>query len=353
LEFHDRTISHALHSFTKAVLAGKRPSPMTRPRLRVALPWLQPALAAAFASESLPPLEAMCWLGGRGQLQTRAGTDWREWLLQPMGGSKVLEAAPAGSALAARHGHTVDGTGSWCVAHPVHLAAGLDHVRMSALDAASPTTAEAEALAATIGAHFGAEGPAIVAFVDGAWLMRFANFVECTTQPPDTVAGHDVHDAMPAGRDGARIRSLMNEIQMLLHEHPVNLQRERARQLPINGWWLWGFGAHSHPAGVDTRGWAMRSDDSWLRALWPSAVAPVMTALEGDTLIAVVQPPSPDNRQALATIGAGLFCWLTTLVREGSIGQLELLVGDRELSLTPAARWAFWRRPLDVTGWLQ
>ncbi|MDH5228106.1 MAG: hypothetical protein OEW50_11955 [Gammaproteobacteria bacterium] len=326
---------------------------MTRPRLRVALPWLQPALAAAVASETLPALDAMCWLGGRGQLQTSAGTDWREWLLQPMGGAKVLEAAPAGPTLAARYGHATDGTGSWCVAHPVHLAAGLDHVRMSALDAASPTTAEAEALAATIGAHFGAEGPAVVAFIDGAWLLRFANFVECTTQSPDSVAGHDVHDAMPAGRDGARIRSLMNEIQMLLHDHAVNARRERARQLPINGWWLWGFGAHSHPAGVDTRGWAMRSDDPWLRALWPAAVAPVMTALEGDTLIAMAQPPSPDNGQALATVDAGLFRWLATLVREGRIGRLDLLAGDRELSIMPASRWAFWRRPLAVSGWLQ
>jgi hypothetical protein len=270
-----------------------------------------------------------------------------------MGGATLLAAAPAGPALAVRHGHTVDGAGSWCLAQPVHLAAGLDHVRMSALDTASPMTEEAEALAATVGAHFGAGGPAIVAFVDGAWLLRFSRIVECTTQPPDAVTGHDVHDAMPAGRDGARIRSLMNEIQMLLHDHPVNARRERARQLPINGWWLWGFGAQSPPAGVDPRGWAMRSDDPWLRALWPSAVAPVMTALAGDTLIAMAHPPSPDNEQALATIDAGLFRWLTTLVREGRVEQLDLLTGDRELSFAPAARWAFWRRPLPVSGWVQ
>ena len=326
---------------------------MTRPRVRVALPWLQPALAAAVASENLPSLEALGWLGGRGRLRTRATADWREWLLEPMGGAKVLAAAPAGPALAARHGHAVDGTGSWCVAQPVHLAAGLDHVRMSGLDAASPTTEEAAALGTTISAHFGADGPAIVAFVEGAWLLRFSTVVECVTQPPDAVTGHDVHDSMPAGRDGARIRSLMNEIQMLMHEHPVNARRERARQLPINGWWLWGFGAQSHPAGVDSRGWSMRSDDPWLRALWPSAVTPAMTALEGDTLIAMAQPPSPDNGQALAAIDAGLLHWLAALVRDGRIGQLDLVAGDRQLSLTPAARWSFWRRPLPVRGWLQ
>ena len=120
---------------------------MTRSRVRVALPWLQPALAAAVAGENLPSLDALGWLGGRGQLQTRAAADWREWLLAPVGGATVLAAAPAGPALAASHGYAVDGTGSWCAAHPVHLAAGLDHVRMSALDAASASPEEAEALA--------------------------------------------------------------------------------------------------------------------------------------------------------------------------------------------------------------
>jgi hypothetical protein len=326
---------------------------MTRPRVRVALPWLQPALAAAVANENPPPLDALGWLGGRGQLQPRAATDWREWLLEPVGGAKVLAAAPAGPALAARNGCAAEGAGSWCVAQPVHLAAGLDHVRMSELGAAAASPEEAEALATTIGAHFGAEGPAIVAFVDGAWLLRFNGAIECTTQPPDAVTGHDVHDAMPAGRDGARTRSLMNEIQMLLHEHPVNARRERARQLPINGWWLWGFGAQSKATGVDNRGWSMRCDDPWLRALWPSPATPMMGALEADTLIAMAQPPSPDNAQALASVDAGLLRWLATLVREGRIQQLDLLAGDRELSLTTAARWAFWRRPLAVTGWLE
>jgi hypothetical protein len=158
---------------------------------------------------------------------------------------------------------------------------------------------------------------------------------------------------MPAGRDGARIRSLMNEIQMLLYEHPVNLRRERARQLPINGWWLWGFSTQTSGTWHGSEGWSMRCDDPWLRALWPADDVPNAAPLVGDTLIAMVQPPSPDNGQALATIDAGLFRWLTTLVREGRIGQLDLLAGDRELSIMPTSRWAFWRRPLAVSGWLQ
>jgi hypothetical protein len=325
---------------------------MMPPRLRVALPWLQLALAEAVASATLPTLESLAWLGGRGRLQTVAGVGWRDWLLDPLGGASILSAAPAGPALAACRGQVVDGTGSWCLAQPVHLAAGLDHVRMGALQAAQPNAAEAAALAATIAAHFADDGLAVIAFVDGAWLLRFDADVQCDTQPPDAVVGHDVHAAMPSGRDGARVRSLTNEVQMLLHEHPVNLQRERARLEPINGWWLWGFGSRAPVPLAATAGWSLRGDDPWLRALWAESGAPEVSALQGDTLIAVSRPPSAQNAQALADIDAGLLHPLAAQVRNGALQQLELLLGDRELTVTRAARWSCWRRPLDVSGWL-
>ena len=326
---------------------------MTRPRLRIALPWLQPALAEAVASGTLPVLESLAWLGGRGHLRTATGVAWRDWLLEPLGGTVPLQAAPAGPALATRHGQPVDGAGSWCVAHPVHLAAGLDHVRMGALEAAQPDTEEAAALAATVNAHFGAEGPAAMAFIGDAWLLRFNAVVECATQPPDAVVGHDVHDAMPSGRDGARVRSLMNEIQMLLHEHPVNARRERARQRPINGWWLWGFGVRAQVPLAPTHGWSLRGDDAWLRSLWAESGAPEASAPQGNTLLTMSRPPAAEPAQALALIDAGLLRSLATRVRNGEFVRLELLAGDRELTITPAARWAFWRRPSDVSGWLE
>ena len=323
---------------------------MTLPRVRVALPWLQAALAEVVANGAPPTLDALAWLGGRGHLRTLAGSAWRDWLLEPLGGTAALNAAPAGPALAARLGQAVDGSGSWCLAQPVLLAAGLDHVRMGALEAARPATEEAAAFAATIDAHFGADGPTVVAFADGAWLLRFRATLDCDTQPPDAVVGHDVHDAMPSGPDGARVRSLMNEIQMLLHEHPVNARRERTRQPPINGWWLWGFGATAQ--APQAQGWSLRGDDPWLRALWAEARAPDAAAPQGDTLIAQARPPVAEAAQALADVDAQLLRPLAARVRDGAFERLELLVGDRELTVTRAARWSFWRRPLDAVGWL-
>jgi hypothetical protein len=265
--------------------------------------------------------------------------------------------------------------GSWCLAQPVHLAAGLDHLRLAPLRAAVLADEEARALAATVGAHFAEGDPQIMGWLGGVWLLHFAAAVDCTTQPPEIVVGHNVHDCMPSGPQGARVRSLMNEIQMLLHEHPVKARRERARQLPVNAWWLWGFGAGEPPqsssaatAGLPAvDGWSLDTDDPWLHALWGArgtGHAPVAVATDADAvarpaaapqchmLIGQSQPPTLDDAESLAAIDSGLFAWLARQVRDGTIGRVDLLAGDRTLALDRAARLRFWRRPAAAERWL-
>ena len=172
--------------------------------------------------------------------------------------------------------------------------------------------------------------------------------------------GRNVHDFMPAGRDGARIRSLMNEIQMLLHEHPVNRRRERARLLPVNGWWLWGFGdgvADAPGAGISH--WRLHSDDRWLRALGHalgSDAGDITTVgsdtLRGDTLIALSQPPAQRVEESLASVDAGLLSMLASSVRAGRMQSLDLLAGSTTLHVDSSARFRFWRRPVAVSQWL-
>jgi hypothetical protein len=318
-------------------------------RVRVALPWLQAALAEASASDSVPALPALGWLARRGHMRTRGSAQWREWLLDPIANAPALTAVPAGPALAARHGQPI-GAGSWCVAQPVHLAAGLDHLRLAPLHTGVPSVDEAAALGETVSAHFGGD-PRVAGFFDGQWLLQFRDTIECWTEPPDAVAGHDVHDSMPAGRDGARVRSLMNEIQMLLHEHTVNLERERMHGHPINALWLWGFGTHA-PATCSPTGWTLRSDDPWLNALWRQPATRSDAEFTDNTLIASIQPPLPEPAAALASVDAGLLSRLASQVRAGRIGRLDLLAGDVTLELDGLARWRIWRRPVPMARWL-
>ncbi len=333
---------------------------MAAARVRVALPWLQAALAEASANDALPAMKALRWLGGRGRLLSGELRGWREWLLEPVGGADLLSQWPAGPALALESGLTGASSGAWCIAQPVHLAAGLDHLRLAPLAQAALTEEDARALGELVSSHFATDDLTVAAFVEGAWLLRFAGSIDCSTQPPDAVVGHNVHDFMPAGRDGARIRSLMNEIQMLLHEHPVNQRRERARRLPVNGWWLWGFGDRTADAsrpGIDR--WRMQSDDRWLRALGHaqgSAAGDITTfgseSLRGDTFVALSQPPAQRVEDSLASVDAGLLSMLASNVRSGRMQSLALLVGSTTLQIDWPARFRFWRRPVAVSQWL-
>ncbi len=329
--------------------------------MRAAFPWLQAALAEASANDALPDMNALRWLGGRGRLVCSEPRAWREWLLEPVGGADLLAHWPAGPALALENGLTAAGPGSWFVAQPVHLAAGVDHLRLAPLALAALTEGDASALGALVGSHFGTDELTVAAFVHGAWLLHSARSIDCSTQPPDAVVGHNVHDFMPAGRDGARIRSLMNEIQMLLHEHPVNQRRERARQMPVNGWWLWGFGdAVPAVSTASANRWSLRSDDCWLRALGHAlgGEAGDITAVgsdtqRGDMLIALSRPPAQRVEESLAYVDAGLLSMLASNVRAGAMQSLDLLVGSATLHVDASARFRVWRRPVDVSRWLE
>jgi hypothetical protein len=334
---------------------------MAAAHVRVALPWLQAALAETSANDSLPVMHALQWLGGRGRLVSGEPRAWREWLLEPVGGSDLLARWPAGPALALANGLTAAGPGSWCVAQPVHFAAGLDHLRLAPLAQASLAEEDASTLGALVSSHFSNGELTVAAFVKGAWLLRFDRSIDCSTQPPGAVVGRNVHDFMPAGRDGARVRSLMNEIQMLLHEHPVNQRRERARQLPVNGWWIWGFGdgmAGAPGAGVNR--WRLHSDDLWLRAVWSALETDAgdfttfgSDTPSGDTLIALSQPPAERTEDSLTAVDAGLLSLLASNVRAGTIRSVDLFAGSTTLRVDSSARLQFWRRPAALSRWFE
>ena len=53
--------------------------------------------------------------------------------------------------------------------------------------------------------------------------------LDVQTSPPETPRRARLEQAMPQGRDAPALRRLMTELQMLLHEHPVNVERAASR----------------------------------------------------------------------------------------------------------------------------
>ena len=157
---------------------------------------------------------------------------------------------PLAPLLAAAAGAAVDDA-YWLLADPVTLVAGRDDVLLAGrVDdlAADETTA----LLATLNAHFAADGIAFVAPAPSAWFVRMDATPALVTPAPDTAAGRPLRELLPEGGDAPRWRRWQNEIQMLLHAHPVTQARDAGGRAAATSVWFWGGGraGDAMPAGA-------------------------------------------------------------------------------------------------------
>lgn len=133
---------------------------------------------------------------------------------------------------------------SWLIADPVHLRFHQERLILADGASLSISREEAQALADGLNAHFGDLGRFHVTAAD-RWYLHLAkgNALHRYAAPPlSTVAGRSVEQLLPELMHEREIRNLMNEIQTVLHAHPVNRQREEDGRLSINSLWLWGSG---------------------------------------------------------------------------------------------------------------
>jgi hypothetical protein len=127
-------------------------------------------------------------------------------------------------------------------ADPVHLRA--DQRRLVLFDAAhmNIAAAEAEDLAAAFNALYGVEGLHLEAPSPMRWYLHLPEWPDLRTTPLALARGGDIDAVLPAGPDAAPWHRMMNEVQMLFHDHAVNRRREAQGQPLINSLWFWGGG---------------------------------------------------------------------------------------------------------------
>ena len=322
-------------------------------RLLIVLPWLKPGqdsgVPGGAAAARSPAVE---WLVARGTVDAQDDRSWREWLVDAAGaGRDSLLRFPAGPCLRALEPVSSPGA-TWACARPVHLLTAIDHLQL-ATGNLSLDDAESNRLVEDINRHLDGRGFRLYVTHSGPdWLLECAAAIECSCTEPEAAESQNLRELMPAGRDGAAIRSLMNEIQMLLHEHPVNEARA-ARRLPVvNSLWLWGFGrtAEAHPMSLP----GLRTDDAWLRGLWRMHGAQASLLPERglrdpgattDGIVAWSHTPANGEVDALARAEAQLFAPAKARLEDGLLQQIVMRLGDRTVRVDRRARFRFWRRP--------
>lgn len=327
--------------------------------LRIALPSLELALAGP-AESSLPALRLPVaeWLVARGDRSPEPQDSWRQWLLEDAGlGRDLLERFPAGpSTCAAWTGGSACGT--WACAAPVHLVTAIDHLQLAAPVPLPLDAEEAAALLESLDAHLAGTGFRLRAFPGRGWLLECPPDLDCNAVEPATAVGRNLRELLPGGRDAARVRGLVNELQMLLHEHPVNERRALRGAPAMNSLWLWGFGTAVEPC-AQARG-ALLTDDAWLAGLWrlhggevasPDQIGDFVR--RGATVLRVALAPMNGNgnlRDHLATMDQSLLAPARAALIEGIVQRLCLCTGRTTFDVPRGARWRFWRRARPL-GW--
>lgn len=203
---------------------------------------LVPDLFAAEEGGALPRLASLELLLARGRCsENESENEARSlegWLAYEFGCDAPL---PAGALSVLADGGEPGDT-LWLRADPIHLAIEREHATIVPSAAFAVTREEAEALCETLNGHFAAE-MTIYPLHAERWCARLAaDIAPPRARSPLDLARLPLKEHLPAGEDAKRWHGLLNEAQMLLHDHPVNAAREARGILPINSLWFWGAG---------------------------------------------------------------------------------------------------------------
>lgn len=247
----------------------------------------------------------------------------------------------------------------WLRADPVSLQFHQDRLVLLGPDQLHVRRDEADAVVDALQRYFDDEGLGFHAPRPQRWYLRLpGNETLPQADPVDAVVGRPLEHHLPGGPAATVWRRRMNEIQMLLHDHPVNRAREAAGRWPINSLWFWGGGRHIPlPAPAFSR---LAARHPLARALAEAAGIPCMEPDRLDALphredaMVILELPLGGDAETLAEdlerLEGRWFRPLLQALRRGVIGHLELHCTGRMSvcrALTPLSVYRFWQRPSD------
>ena len=159
---------------------------------------------------------------------------------------------------------------AWLRADPAYVRPDMGTVRLLACGDMNISADEAESFLKPLRPLFGDVGFPVSTGAPSRWFLMLPreSKIPSFATPAEAVGG-DVFAHMPEGPEGRRWRSLLNEAQIVLHNHPLNEQRIAVGLLPVNSVWFWGGGVL--PDRVNCSAQSVVSPDDELLALCRSA----------------------------------------------------------------------------------
>lgn len=311
--------------------------------------WPTDSVAEVTADLALPALSALL----SGDAVARLAPQPLEHLLA-MAWDMAAEGAPyaamrlAGSAIA-------PGDAPWMCADPAHLRFARESLVLADHRELGIDDDEADRLVAALNENFADIGE-FRAVTAAEWYLRLREVPELTTHPLSQALGRNVEAWLPDGNHRIPWRRTINEIQMLLHAHPVNAAREDAGRPAINTLWLWGCGTlAARPARCFDTVHANLAVARGLAAASGAQSAPLPPRLppeNGERMLAVLDQldyaalsqDAGSWRAAIAEIEADWLAPALRALKSRNIGRLRLLLpGDTACLDVACARPAWWK----------
>ncbi len=287
-------------------------------------------------------------------LDTARALPHEQWLARALG--LAPDGSPAFAACAMRGFGLEPGGGTWFIVNPAHIQIARSHSMMADLRHLGLQEDEGRALYEAARPLCEEIGHPLLYGDAQTWFLRADDWTAIAPATPDAVAGMDLSDFVPRGKEALPLRRLQNEVQMLWHTHPVNAARESRRLPAVNSFWLWGAAADApRPAGALTS----IGVPGWIRGLSTRSLAS-LDELDGalnerGTLVvgylaeAAIAADWGAWLQQVQQLEEKLFAPLHAALVQGRIKELGLVLSSREalaeFTTTAMAQRKFWRRP--------
>ena len=227
---------------------------------------------------------------------------------------------------------------------------------------------ESDALLAVVNRHLAPDGLTLSAPHPPRWYLRVPRQLRIRTTPTEAARGRSVDALLPQGADALLVHGWVNEIQMLLHEHPINAAREARGALAVNSLWLWGAGRLVQPQRPASA--ACGREDPLLRGLARASGLPVYAPPAGaedwlahagagehwillDAAAATsTRRPAADWREHAERLERLWFAPLLAALSARRLRKLTLATHHRgqalRFSIAPSDLWKVWRRRIGL-----
>lgn len=239
----------------------------------------------------------------------------------------------------------------WLRADPVTMWADMARVFMTQFGFADLDPFEKNEIENCIRAVLHQEGFDLHSHHPERWCIPLRAPLDFTFTPLDQALGMDVAEALPEHPEARHWRRILTEIQIALHNAPVNIRRRASGRREINSVWFWGGGFIPDAAPHDAFQ-SVFSDDPVSCGL---AIINDCRCLERDAALAADWQADGPSVLVDWTVGASgaeselalLEAFADRLQAEADRGALEVTVYDgsgRGVMYEARARRKFWRR---------